>query len=86
MDKTYIKGQWFRDVSRRGYYYQPSGYYEIEVFIDDRSDWLFVDEDQARDFVPVLEKDGLIKPRLDERLRVEDLKITHRLLDLLEKR
>jgi hypothetical protein len=36
--------------------------------------------------VKFLDEHGFIKPRLDERLRVEDLKITHRLLDLLEKR
>ena len=85
MDKTYVKGQWFRDIGRRGYFYQPAGYYELGI-IDDTSEWLFVDDNQARDFVPVLEDGGFIKPRLDERLRVEDLKITHRLLDLLEKK
>jgi len=33
-----------------------------------------------------LDEAGWIKPRLDERLRAEDLKITHRLLDILEKK
>lgn len=84
-DKVYVKGQWHRDISRMGYFYQPAGYYELGL-IDDRSEWLFVDDDQARDFIPILEGDGFIKPRLDERLRTEDLKITHRLLDLLEKK
>jgi len=35
--------------------------------------------------VTALEENGFIKPRLDERLRVEDLKITHRLLDIIDK-
>lgn len=34
--------------------------------------------------VEFLESNGYLKPRLDERLRTEDLKITHRLLDILE--
>jgi hypothetical protein len=33
--------------------------------------------------VAFLEGQGYLKPRLDERLRMEDLKITHRLIDLL---
>ena len=85
MDKVFIKGQWLGDASQGGYLYQPSGYYEIGVLAD-RSGWLYVSDAQARDFIPVLEDGGFIKPRLDERLRVEDLKITHRLLDLLEKK
>jgi len=36
--------------------------------------------------VEALERDGFIQPRLDERLRAEDLKITHRLLDIIENR
>jgi len=34
--------------------------------------------------VEALESNGFIQPRLDERLRSEDLKITHRLLDIIE--
>lgn len=33
--------------------------------------------------IEALEAGGYLRPRLDERLRTEDLKITHRLLDLL---
>ncbi len=36
--------------------------------------------------IAALDEQGWIKPRLDERLREEDLKITHRLIDLLEKK
>ena len=41
--------------------------------------------DQIPSLVKALEENGLLKPRLDERLRTEDLKITHRLIDLLDK-
>jgi len=34
--------------------------------------------------IEALESNGFIQPRLDERLRSEDLKITHRLLDIIE--
>jgi len=36
--------------------------------------------------IEALESNGFIQPRLDERLRAEDLKITHRLLDIIEQR
>lgn len=83
-EKIYLDGQWFFDDSMRGFWYQPAGYYEIAVE-PDRADWKFISDREAQQLIPKLEDEGYIKPRLDERLRTEDLKITHRLLDLLEK-
>jgi hypothetical protein len=44
---------------------------------------IHITREQISDLVQALEENGFLKPRLDERLRTEDLKITHRVLDLL---
>lgn len=81
---THFDGGWHRDLVRRGFAYIPPGNY------DDSSGWeehetMFLSDSAVRQLIPLLEDSGAINPRLDERLRAEDLKITHRLLDLLEK-
>lgn len=83
MSQRWTEGGWYRDYSMRGFNYVAPGFYEegvlpaISRFLTDR---------EAQALIPALEEHGFLKPRLDERLRVEDLKITHRLIDLLEKR
>lgn len=79
-----FEGGWHRDIVRRGFAYIPPGDYE------DSEPWeahetMFLSDREARQLVPLLESSGAISPHLDERLRAEDLKITHRLLDLLER-
>jgi len=83
-EKVYIQEQWVFEVSLRGWLLQPSGYYEVAT-VPDTTGWKFLSTQEAIKLIPELENQGLIKPRLDERLRTEDLKITHRLFDLLDK-
>lgn len=82
VDKVYVEGHWVRDASLRGFMYIPSGNYEIGV--DIQGEKLITDR-EIHALIPELERGGFIQPRLDERLRTEDLKITHRLIDLLGK-
>ena len=74
-------GGWFHDPSLRAVMYVAPGAYEDNVEPPIAKSLTVV---EATQLIPVLEEMGLITPRLDERLRVEDLKITHRLLDLLD--
>jgi hypothetical protein len=82
-DKVYREGHWFVDASLAGFLYAPAGYYEVNIE-PDKTGWLYITFEQVRQLIPFLDEQGFIKPRLDERLRNEDLKITHRLLDLLD--
>jgi len=79
----YCGVEWFVDNSRLALCRTVAGEREIGEYAE-------VDfEISMRDIpklVIALEESGFIKPRLDERLRVEDLKITHRLLDIIEKK
>lgn len=83
MDKVMDCGTWHFSHSMDAWCKTKSGYRDINVQPE-------VDiEINSRDIyslIVALDKEGWIKPRLDERLRAEDLKITHRLLDLLEKK
>jgi hypothetical protein len=81
----WFEGGWQRDYSLRGFRYTLPGEYDDSVSIPWASSGTFISDEQARQLIPILEEQGLLRPRLDERLRVEDLKITHRLIDLLEK-
>jgi hypothetical protein len=83
-EKVYYDGRWFWDYTYAGWFYMPEGYYEVGVE-HDRTGWLFLNQIQVEKLIKKLDEEGIIKPRLDERLRQEDLKITHRLLDLLDK-
>lgn len=67
----------------RGFAYIKPGDYE-EDSLDVKAD-KFISDMEAMQLIPVLENARLLLPRLDERLRTEDLKITHRLMDLLDK-
>jgi hypothetical protein len=82
-DKAYHEGHWFFDYSHGGWFYMPEGYYEMNAE-PDRSDWIFLRPEKAEKLIRTMDEQGFIKPRLDERLRSQDLKITHRLLDLLD--
>ena len=82
MSERYYEGGWGRDAALRGFQYFPAGYYDEAAQIEPSK---ILTDIEARQLLPLLEDGGFIKPRLDERLRTEDLKITHRLLDLLDK-
>lgn len=83
--KQYFPPAWFYDMSFRAWRFRTGGMFEPglepdpEVTID-------IQDKEIELLIKALDEAGWIKPRLDERLRTEDLKITHRLLDLLEKK
>ena len=81
-ERYFDDGHWWHDVSLRSWVYTESGYYDIGVQCEPK---YVIDSKAIAELVATLDKEGWIKPRLDERLRVEDLKITHRLIDLLNK-
>jgi len=82
-NKVYYPGRWWLDLPWRSWNYTPAGYYEEGVELEPT---ITVDGEAVRQLISALDEAGWIVPRLDVRLREEDLKITHRLLDLLEKR
>jgi len=83
MNKVYHPGHWWLDLPWRSWNYSPAGNYEEGVKLEPT---ITVDVEAVRQLISALDEAGWIVPRLDVRLREEDLKITHRLLDLLEKR
>ena len=86
MEKRYHDGKWFFDEVRNAWCYLKPGYYEIGV-VPTLDDFLHqISAPEVRMLLVKLDEAGWIKPRLDERLRTEDLKITHRLLDIIERK
>ena len=85
MGKSYHDGRWFFRSDYNAWCYLKPGYYEpdAEIISDDIK--YRIDATEIGMLIRRLDEEGWIKPRLDERLRAEDLKITHRLLDILEK-
>ena len=79
-DKRYHPGIWALDCSRRAWGYVAPGWYDESVELPFVK---ILNHEEIEQLIKALDEHGWIKPRLDERLRSEDLKITHRLLDLL---
>jgi len=81
-DKLWRDSHWYFDYSKGAWVLTGAGAYLIaeapEVIVELSSNYVQL-------LIKQLDDEGWIKPRLDERLRNEDLKITHRLLDLLNK-
>lgn len=79
-DKVWIDSNWFFDFSKDCWALTGAGAHLIaeapEIILE-------INSYQTRMLIDALDKAGWIKPRLDERLRTEDLKITHRLLDII---
>ena len=84
MEKVWVDGHWVFSFALRSWQLIPSGYYEPNIYMDNEVKHT-IGENEARMLITAMDEGGWIKPRLDERLRVEDLKITHRLLDIIEK-
>lgn len=80
-DKGFIDGRWFFDVAGFAWCYIEPGWYELGTRPEVAKR---LDAREAEMLVKTMDEQGYIKPRLDERLRTEDLKITHRLLDIIE--
>ncbi len=85
MNKRYHNGGWFFNQQVGDWCYVAPGWYEESMQLPDEAILHRIDGNLVALLVAKLDEEGKINPRLDERLRVEDLKITHRLIDLLEK-
>ena len=81
-DKIWIDSHWFFDYSRNEWVLTGPGAYLIA---EQPEITLTISAKDVEALIRKLDEAGWIKPRLDERLRTEDLKITHRLMDLLDK-
>ena len=82
MTKIYRPGHWWLDVPRGSWNYSPAGYYEEGVAAEPS---LIINGEAVRQLIAALDEAGWIVPRLDVRMGAEDLKITHRLLDIIDK-
>ena len=86
-DKVYVQAHWYLDRDFRALRYIPAGHYAINTntYPGGIEGSVAVPEITTSSLIEFLDANGYIKPRLDTRLREEDLKITHRLIDLLDK-
>ena len=85
MEKRYSDGRWFFNKARNAWCYLKPGYYEPGVASISTDFSYQIEAREVEELIRRLDEEGWIKPRLDERLRTEDLKITHRLLDIIDK-
>lgn len=83
MTQVYREDVWWQDPLTNSLAYYRAGLYEEG---EEQEPTLRVPLRSLPKLVQWLDENGYIKPRLDAQLREEDLKITHRLLDLLELR
>lgn len=81
--KVWFDGRWLYDPSGWWKYLRP-GYYDPAAVPAAEDFQHTVGLREMLQLIPRLDEEGFIKPRLDERLRSEDLKITHRLLDIIQ--
>ena len=70
MSKIRSDGGWWRDPSIRGFQYFPPGVYEE---LEQQVPTKHISDMEVRQLIPLLEDSGLLVPRLDERLRGEDI-------------
>ena len=86
-DLVWREGYWFYDIDYLAYRHRRAGHYDPSVIPGPETiDVTLPTDIDMSGLVRLLEESGYIKPRLDERLRTEDLKITHRLLDIMERK
>lgn len=81
--KQYYPAIWHLVPWKNAWQLMKAGEYEPGVMAEDTDIIAEITEPNIQLLIKALDEAGWIKPRLDERLRTEDLKITHRLLDLL---
>jgi len=77
----YQESTWYYDRSRMAFCKTVAG--ERDVGAEAEIDFE-LDRRSIPGLIDALDRNGFIQPRLDDRLRVEDLKITHRLLDIID--
>ena len=82
-DKIWVDSHWYYDNARDAWVMTCGRAY---LFTEKPDELYAIQASEIHKLIKALDEQGWIKPRLDERLRQEDLKITHRLLDLLERK
>ena len=74
---------WYFDESRDSWCLTKAGEYDIAVMQPIK---VSINTSETRALIEALERDAWIKPSSDGSLRESDLKIIHRLIDVIEKR
>jgi hypothetical protein len=82
MSEIYKESRWYFSVVNDSMVLAEAGFYDA---LERPRVLLEISGRYIPSLVEKLDEEGYIKPRLDERLRTEDLKITHRLLDIIDK-
>lgn len=82
MVKVHHPTRWYFDPRLASWQLLRAGNYEEAV--DHEADVTLSVED-TETLITALNDAGWIKPRLDDQVRQDDLKVTHRLLDIVEK-
>ena len=81
--KVWQQSRWYCDLTKDCWCLTKAGAYEAGERCDVE---LEIHREDIQKLIVALDEQGWIKPRLDERLRAEDLKITHRLLDIIQQK
>ncbi|TDX44315.1 hypothetical protein [Orenia marismortui] len=82
-EKIYIEGRWIKNVLKNQFEYYNGAYIAPDE-IDNRKPDVVINQEQAHKLVKFMEKQGFLHQTVDDKVRNEDLKITHRLLDIME--
>jgi hypothetical protein len=85
-EKYYFESKWFSSLETGEIVLVRAGYRDPGIMYKPEDYQIQIPKNEIHKLIELLDQEGYIKPRLDERLRTEDLKITHRLLDLLDKK
>jgi len=85
MEMSWQEGHWFFDVPMASWRYVPPGEYERGVSISDGQITHSLDSREVALLVDALQEAHWIKPKINERVREEDVKVIHRLLDIIQK-
>lgn len=82
-EKVYYEPAWEFVPHLHELRFYPDGYYPAG---EQREPKKIIKGQEINLLIKALDREGLIKPTLDDKVRKEDLKITHRLLDIMEEK
>jgi hypothetical protein len=83
--ERYFNGRWkfFHDT---GEIVHVKSHYKHEGVTIDKSQFdVIIPQEYLNELIDFMDKQNMIKPKMDDQSRAEDLKIVHRLLDITEK-
>lgn len=85
MTERYFPGRWFVDHATREILYLSPHYRSEGQAYDRTKVTIVIPLELQNNLIEFLDGEGFIKPKMTNESRVEDLKVTHRLLDILDK-